>query len=171
MPQNSSDFVTDLSRQVVLDVAPREMPIFEATSAAYFKNPEKTLKGGHHKEDMLGFGVAETVTMLTPIALKVTTVVVQYVYELSREPIEGLIQDKIEEETPNLLGHLGRIFRKVFGIAEPAKVPALEKPPALTQEQLRQVQELAFEQACQLKLSPDKATLLANSLVGQLAVA
>ena len=54
------------------------MPLYRANSDAYFKDPEKTLKGQQGKDEMLSFGTGEAVVFLTPILLAVLTEVVKY---------------------------------------------------------------------------------------------
>jgi len=67
-----------------------------------------------------------------------------------------------------------------FSLASAFSAPAVSAAPGaaggdatpdLTEEQLEQVRALALEKAQQLKLAPDKAELLADSLVGSLATA
>lgn len=58
---------------------PQELPLFRPMSAAYFKNPDKVLKSQSGKDEMLGFGVAEAVIMLTPSILAIMSQVVTFV--------------------------------------------------------------------------------------------
>ena len=37
--------ITDIARDVITQTAPHELPLFRASSEAYFKNPEKFLNG------------------------------------------------------------------------------------------------------------------------------
>src|SRR5712692_7032338 len=60
--------IADLARQIVADVAPREIALFKPLSQAYFKDPQKTLKGGGGADRMLGFGgMSSAGTLLTPM--------------------------------------------------------------------------------------------------------
>ena len=170
MRNQSPKLIIDLSRQVILEIAPQEIPLFQATSEAYFKNPKKMLKGDTDKEEMLGFGVGQVATILTPIVLHISMTMVQYVVEISKEPLEEVFHDKIKDEMPGFLGSLTRFLKKLLGLSETLPVVAVTEIPALTQEQLTQVQKLAFEKACQFDLSEDQAALLAESLVGRLAI-
>jgi len=69
--QNQNQLVADLARDMVAEIAPQELPTFRAQSEAYFKDPERALKGQAGKDDMLGFGVGAAVTFLTPVVLAV----------------------------------------------------------------------------------------------------
>jgi len=62
---------------------------------------------------------------------------------------------------------VGDALRKLFG-----RAPAGSKPMevVLTREQLVQVRKLAFEKARELNLKDQEASLLADSIIGSLAV-
>ena len=106
---------------------------------------------------MLGFGVDAAVVLLTPIALTVAKDVIGFLGEQlrarAREQGEGAIDKLIARFVKSDDG----------GEAE----PELD----LTDEQLEQVRALAIEKGRALKLSDERATLLADSLVGSLATA
>ncbi len=61
--------VTDVSRTLVQQIAPQELPLFGATRAAHLKNPRRALRGQTSKDEILGFGGADDVAFLTPIIL------------------------------------------------------------------------------------------------------
>ena len=63
------ELIAELARGAVRSAAPQEAALFRATSDAYFKDPEKTLRGKSAREGMLGFGAGEVVQLITPIAL------------------------------------------------------------------------------------------------------
>jgi len=110
---------------------------------------------------MLGFGVDLALTMLTPIALVVAKDVVTFVTaEVGRAAKE--------ESRPLIAQRVRALFRR--GKPEEGEPEAPdEEPIELTDEQLHEVHRIALEKAKQLKLSADKAELLADSLVGELA--
>lgn len=149
--------VAELARATVERAAPEELPLFRATSEAYFTDPQALERRGG-KDEMLGFGVDAAVMLLTPVALQVAKGVIGFLgeqlRERAREQGEGAI-DRI----------IARLVSRDGGEGEPA--PELE----LTDEQLEQVRALAIEKGRALKLSDERATLLADSLVGSLATA
>ncbi|MBS1249271.1 MAG: hypothetical protein MAG431_00847 [Chloroflexi bacterium] len=174
-----NQLIADLSRDVVVEIAPHETPMFRATSEAYFDNPEKLLESQEGKDDMLGFGSATAATFMTPAVLAVATTVVKFVVEHAKETFE--------EESEDLLSDIvKKMFKKVRPAEEESQAeeksegeeesepepasPAKEKSLSLTSEQLDMVSKLAFEQARQLRLSENTAELLAESLVGSLVV-
>ena len=153
----SDDLVAALARATVEKAAPEELPLFRATSEAYFTDPKALERsGGGGKDEMLGFGVDAAVMLLTPVALTVAKDVINFLgeqlRERAREHGEGAI-DRI----------IARLVKKDDAEAAP--------PAELTDEQLEQVRALAIEKGRALKLSDERATLLADSLVGSLATA
>lgn len=150
--------VEALARSAVERVAPEELPLFPATSEAYFADPS-SLEQGRSRDDMLGFGVDAALVLVSPVALQVAKEVIGFVVvqfrEAAAEEGEGAIK--------RLVARLVHRNEDEQGEDEPV--------PELTDEQLQQVRALALEKARSLKLSDTKATLLADSLVGSLATA
>jgi hypothetical protein len=62
------ELVALLARAAVERAAPEELPLFRATSSAYFEDPG-ALERQASKDDMLGFGPGAVVVLLTPVAL------------------------------------------------------------------------------------------------------
>ena len=167
-PAVDDALVASLARSAVAEAAPEELPLFRATSQAYFDDPE-ALKRQGSGDQMLGFGVEAALVLVTPVALSVARDVLNFVVELVRGQAREHGKDLIDRLADRLVNRDG----KPEAPAGPPPVPAAtESPPAgLTDEQLEQVRTLALEKAEQLKLSPEKAALLADSLVGSLATA
>jgi len=141
-------------------LAPEELPLFRATSQAFLQNPKRVLAGQNAGDDMLGFGVGEAAALLTPAVLAVASGVINFlIAEITKTArTEGrlLIQDTVR-----------RLFKRFYV----QTVTDQEQPPALTTEQLAQVQAIALQQARQMKLSDPRARVLADAIVGSLAIA
>ena len=153
----SDALVAALARATVEKVAPEELPLFRATSEAYFENPQALeQKGG--KDEMLGFGVDAALLLVTPIALQVARDVIGFLGEQLRERAREQGEGAIDRVIARLVNRNGG-----DGDAEPVE--------ELTDEQLEQVRALAIKKGRALKLSDERATLLADSLVGSLALA
>ena len=150
--------VEALARSAVEQVAPEELPLFRATSEAYFADPS-SLEQGRSRDDMLGFGVDAALVLVSPVALQVAKEVIGFVVAQFREAAA--------EEGE---GAIKRLVARLVHRDENGK-DEQEAVPELTDEQLEQVRALALEKARSLKLSDTKATLLADSLVGSLATA
>jgi hypothetical protein len=167
MPVEQVDdaLVAELARAVVRDVAPQEMPLYRANSEAYFKDPEKALRGASSGDQMLGFGAGIDVTLLTPIVLAIMSEVVKYlateVVQSAKRQGSGVIDEQVK-----------RLFNRFrTAPASTASAAASEAPAPLTVDQLARVRSIAFDTARRLKLPPDQAQLLADSTVGGLVSA
>lgn len=151
-----SQLIADITRDLVVQTAPQELPLFRATSEAYFKNPERIFSGQKGKDETLGFGVGAAVTFLTPFIFAIMTEVVEFI-------VEEVKKSAKEESSLLITDAVKNMFKKVRSEEKDA-------PPALRHEQLARVRQVAFEKARSLKLSESQAGLLADSVVGTLAV-
>ena len=106
------ELIASVAREQVAQLAPQELPLFRAQSAAYFEDPQKALQGDRSGDDMLSFGPEVAFALLTPIILSVTSTVLSAVAEE--------LGKTLGEESRGLVGDLvRRLFRR---------------PPAETQE-------------------------------------
>lgn len=153
----NKELINELARDMVMQIAPQELPLFRANSEAYFKDPEKTLKSQSAKDEMLGFGAGDAVILLTPIILATLNDVVKFVSEEVKKSVEG-----------ESAGWFHQMIKAMFNKYRPLEVDNKKKPAALTAEQLVHVHKIAFSKARQLKLSEDRAKILADAVVGSL---
>ena len=153
--------VAALARASVERAAPEELPLFRATSQAYFNDPA-ALERQRSGDEMLGFGVDAAVMLVTPVALAVARDVITFIGTHLRARAEKEGGGAIDRVLDRLVNHGGSDAGPSSG------EPGVQE---LTDEQLDQVRTLALEKAKQLKLSDAKAELLAESLVGSLATA
>lgn len=153
--------ILDLSRDLVAQLAPQELPLFRAQSAAFLRDPDKALAPARGRDDELGFGVAEAVVFITPYVLAVMGHVVPFVAALAAKAAQ-------QQGAVVIDGAAKRMFRK-FSAEAPGTGQA--DPAPLTAAQLAEVREMALRQARQLRLSEARAALLADAVVGSLAVA
>jgi hypothetical protein len=150
--------VTEVSKDLITQLAPQEKALFQPISEAYFKNPEKTLSENKAKDEMLGFGAAEAVTLLTPVILAVSGDVIKFLIAEAQKAVQSESTDLINE---TVKGWFGKFHAK-----EDKK-----SPPPLTPDQLEQVRKVAMKKAKQLSLSDKNTKLLADAIVGSLATA
>ena len=152
----SDALVAALARATVEKAAPEELPLFRATSEAYFEDPQALERSGG-KDEMLGFGVDAAMVLMTPVVLQIAKDVIGFLGEQLRERAREQGEGAIDRVIGKLVNRDGE------GEAEPVE--------ELTDEQLEQVHALAIKKGRALKLSDERATLLADSLVGSLATA
>ncbi len=174
------ELIASVAREQVAQLAPQELPLFRAQSAAYFEDPQKALQGDRAGEDMLSFGPEVAFALLTPVILSVTSTVLGAVAEE--------LAKTLGEESRGVVGDLvRRLFRRppagvqdagsgaggagrAGGAGGAGGAPPPEVP-VLTAAQLARVRQSAFERARLLNVPEARASLLADSLVGSLALA
>lgn len=169
------ELIAELARGAVREVAPRELPRFRLTSAAYFEDPERVLAAEAEGDLLLGFGDGPTVQFLTPIVLAVSTQVVRF--------LADEVGKSLKEESPAAIQEVVKRMLKRFrpadgavrgGEARPAdeasREASAQTTPTLTLEQLARLREVAYETARRMSLAESKASLLADSIIGGMAV-
>jgi hypothetical protein len=151
--------IVDVARDIVAQTEPGELPLFRAISTEYFKRPAKAVKNQSGRDELLGFGIGETVSLLTPAVLVVTTQVVAFLTEVVRQSV-------VEESASLINERVRRMFKKFR--QEGARDELAPAP--LTREQLAQVHKQAYEKFLELKLSGTRANRLADAVLASLIV-
>jgi hypothetical protein len=140
---------TELARAIVAQVAPTELPLFTAISKAYAENPDRArTRGG--RDEPLGFGLADGVSLLTPVILAATDAIVRY---LAEDVGKALTHAAIELATK----WIWALFHR-----EPDAQP-------LSQAQIAQIRAIVAEIAQERKVAEPTARQLADATVVQLA--
>ena len=180
-----TQLIKDLSRDMVSEIVPQELPMFRAQSEAFFQDSGMANKKQATKDDMLGFGVDSAATFLTPAILSVASVVVNFVVEAVKETFKGESKEFLNEIVKKTFKKLRKVdqMKQQIEDDQPEKVeqPKGEEQPKdlavpkeesfkLSQEQLKAIRERAIEQALIMRLSEKTAETLANSIVGSLAL-
>ncbi|WNG27719.1 hypothetical protein F0U62_29575 [Cystobacter fuscus] len=160
MDQTQVQIISELSRDLVLQVAPGELPRFEETRAAYFEDPDKVLRGQSSQDEILGFGLGTLLTQMTPAILAVATQVVTF--------LVGEVKTQLKAESTGFMGEIVKRMFKRFK-EEPLDKP---QPPglAVTPEMLRRVRETTLQNATRLHLPQEQAAVLADAVVGSLSL-
>ena len=160
--------IAELAREVVAEVAPREVPLFRPLSQAYFKDPQKTLKGGGGADKMLGFGgMSAAGTLMTPIILQSTQTGLASL-------VSGLVR-QADSELQRIQSWLTQAQAKPADIASEAiREPEGEQaggaePLAPSQQLLDQVRGVVAQQLLQLNVSADQCDLVASKICAALA--
>lgn len=161
------DIAAHLARRALAETAPEELPLFRATSTAYFADPEGTLARRGGKDEMLGFGAEAAMVLVSPIALDVAKNVVTYVVDRIRLAVKS-------EGDAAIDGAVSRFFARLLGKDADSDDPSSAgdqgetRGVELTQAELQEIRSVAIEQARALDLPEAKAVLLADAVVGGL---
>jgi hypothetical protein len=153
---SQNQLVVEIARDLVGQIAPHELPLFRATSAAYLRRAARSLKTHGARDEMLGFSTGTEPTFLTPIVLVVTHAVVEFVSTSIRASTTADHGKLLDEQV-----------RIVFRQYRPPG-SADQQPPALTPAQVAQARQLAFQKACQRNLAEARAETLADALAGSI---
>ena len=147
--------IKELAKDIVVEVAPEEMDLFDELVMDYFEDPTPPDQTRSEKDDPLGFGIEETLIAVTPAATAVANIVVNY---LLTELIKVIDSERTEVVKAKL--------KALFGSKSKDKA----KPTPLTKEQLEIVRKLALTQAIKFGIGPEKAERMADALIGSLAL-
>lgn len=147
--------VRELAQVVLEQTAPEELLLFDETAAEYFADPQGVLEA-RGRDEPVGFGLE--LAMVTPVVLAVLTPVVQFLLSAAADALK-------QEVRPVLVRWVRALFHK-------GQAPAQEQvpTPALTAAQAAHVRQLAHDRAIQLGMSKGDADLLADSVIGGMAV-
>ena len=151
MAPSAQETAERLARSAVLRVAPEEEEIFDLVSAAYRRDPQR-LTAGAGRDEMLGFGVDDAMTLLTPVVLGAAAEVVRYLAVEAAGALE-------------VRSRLRRVFRRRDARRA---VPAT---PALDPARRAAVRTIVLEKCRQAGVEPDRAELVADAVVGALGSA
>ena len=150
MPDDNDEIVGSLGRELVLHLAPEELPLYPSLVSQF--QSAKPGRKASSDDQVLGFGVAEAVAMLTPVILSFSRGFWQALLaEMAQDSVHGVV----EYVKARLRGHGGA------GAGE---------PPPLTPSQLQVVRTVAEREARRLDISEGQAGLLADAMVGVLSV-
>ena len=151
--------IRELTRDVVGFLRPEELLLVDPLASAAAAGTRNGLRAGKRRDEALGVGLSEVVTLVTPaVVVAVTAAVNQAAGDTGR-----LAAQRGERSVNRLLG---RLFRRGNDADHKKGTEVAE----FTVEQMAAVHRLAFARARKLGLSEDKAILLADSLVGGLAL-
>lgn len=145
-----SDLLSEVAYNVITQIAPHELPIFQAVYEAYFDDPKKALTGLKSEDAILGFGFDPSIALLTPIVLAVVSEVLQFVVQIGKKGVEDAFGSEISETIKGMLNKGDHV-----------------RHSHLSDKEIRLAYEKAFTTAKSFKLSDAKAAALANSRIAQ----
>ena len=146
--ETDGEVVSSLSRELVSGLAPEELPLYPSL-LTQFQRAKGGKRGKNSPDDqLLGFGGAEAITMLTPVILAFTN---GFWQALVAEAAKGSAHGVLEYVRARLPGHH-------------------EAAPPLTEDQLKLVRTVAEREALRLDLPEGQVGLLTDAMMGALAV-
>jgi hypothetical protein len=149
MDKNSEELASRLSYEIIKEVAPDELDLFEDIKEEYLKNPgvfqEKDTK---NKEKILGFDGGAGGVFVSTIILPLIWGVVAYIGNAGVETLkkEGakVLEKKIKE-----------------------KIGTKEAPKSI---EIKEIREYILNNASSNGMDPKKASYLADSVIGKLTI-
>jgi hypothetical protein len=148
MADDTDEIVGSVGRELVSHLAPEEIPLYSSLLSQFQGTKGGRGRKGSSDDQLLGFGAAEAVAMLTPLILSFTSSFWKALIEqAARDSAHGVVE-YVRARRP---GHHGA-----------------DGPPKLTPDQLRLVRTVAEREARRLDISGKRAGLLADAMVGVL---
>lgn len=143
------DAARELARLVVSQVAPEELPLFPVLADASLADPVRMFGSRDDVQERLGFGVGETVALITPYAVLAATEAVKYLTKLALDAGTAV--------ATRFLAHRGLV--QTGGSHQ-------DRPLQLRAEQVQELRGIVRDKALQLGLAEPKADLLADAFAG-----
>ena len=150
MNKNSKEFASNLSYEIVKEMAPEELDLFDDIKEEFFENPDDFMKKDSGKKDkILGFGggVGEVF-----VAATILPIIWGILAQISKKGIESLTDEGskavIEWIKNKLEGKKG----------QPSK------------EKLKEIRDYVCQNAYSTGLDKDRARILADSFIGKLTL-
>ena len=148
MSGEDDEIVGSIGRELVSHLAPEELPLYPSLLTQFQDPKQRRGRRGSSDDQMLGFGAAEAITMITPVVLGFTRGFWEaLIAEAAHDSVHGIV----EYVKAHRAGH---------------RAP---EPPPLTQDQLKLVRTVAEREGRRLDLSEKRVRLLADAMVGLLA--
>lgn len=146
--------VREVSRAAIVKVAAEEAEALEVYLAAYERDPKIIKVAERHGADRTGFG--ESIESLVPYVVAVCQFAL---HQVALGAAVDTAKEGLRQRSRTLLSR----FKK-------ARPPEIEAAAVarLTPEQLGRVREAAVRKARQMRMSDERATLLADAIVGVL---
>ena len=159
---NQYPLVSDIAYELVQEIAPRELPLFQITSKAYFEKPDKVFEEFIHHGGILNFGLDSVTIFLTPAVLAVTNKVITFLWNKVKEAIQEESEEIINKFVKDMFKSIP--YKKKQGKERQDEKTSLK----LSREELVQLHQIMLETAKQLRLPQHETELLVNAMVGRL---
>jgi hypothetical protein len=165
MESSNQQLIANLAYDTLKQVNPdsEEIPLFQVTQEAYFRNPQKALEGVKVEDRPVGSGLGIGEALLTPVLLWLGGKLLDLAWDLVKKPIEEELSDPVSRFIRRLFKQLG-----LFKQPKPVTLPVLTLKQ---QQQLRQM-TLADAEVQQLaahySLAPELTIKLVDVMVSKI---
>lgn len=156
--KSEKQIIIDISLDVISHIAPEETSLFKANTQVFIGNIGKRKR--INQDESLGFGIGESVTLLTPIVISVTNEIVKSIY--------SQVGQSVKDKSMNFAKKTCKFFLEIFNKNKKSK-NINTAILTLTSEQLVVLRKIAIDKAKNLKLSDSKSELLADAIISSLA--
>ncbi len=150
MDKSSEELASRLSYEIIKEVAPDELDLFDDIKEEYLKNPDAFLdKDPKKKEKLLGFGGGIGEVFVTTTILPLIWGVVAYIGKAGVESLKKEGAKALEEN----------IKEKIRG-----------KEVHTSNEKIKEMRDYVFKNALSSGMDEQKATFYADSIIGKLTL-
>lgn len=147
--------IKEVSQNIVEQIAPEEIDVFDEISDAYFNHPHLLdQKNQKSKDDPIGFGVTGMIEMMSPATLSVVTAVVTFIVTQVWGATTSVLLDEYK-------GKIKSLFNKKSDKKD---------VPTFTNEQLKRINDEAIKQALSSNLTEEQAKNIANGLIASMVL-
>ncbi len=147
MDKNSEELASLLSYEIIKEVAPDELDLFDDIKEEYIKNPDAFQeKDSKKKEKMLGFGGGVGEVLFTMKVLPLIWGVVSYIGMAGIDSLKEAVAEKVKIKVEKIGG----------------------KEEHLSDEKIAEIKDYTIKNAITLGMDEKKASIIADSLIGKL---
>lgn len=170
-------FITELSREIVSELAPEELDLFGELVQEYYDDPSPPDLSAGGSDEPLGFGPGEILVAVTPAATAMVVAVFGYVLKavVNQFKDEGAayakkwVQELFEERKKKEKKPAREAKSEDQEEAVPAQIVE-NNPTPLTQEQLKYAHQLAVEEAARFGIGGSESQAMADALLRRLVL-
>lgn len=150
MDKNSEELASHLSYEIVKEMAPEELDLFDDIKEEFLENPDDFMKkDSGKKEKMLGFGGGVGEVFVTAIIIPLIWGIL---IPIGQRKIESLAEEGLK------------------ALAEWIKNKMEGKKGQPSKEKLKEIRDYVCQNAYSTGLDKERARILADSFIGKLAL-
>lgn len=153
-PSVDSELIVQLSRELLEEVAPEELDLFDELATEYHANPVPPDRSARTRDDALGFGLDAELIAISPAVIAAMTACLNF--------IVGIISESLKNQGETFINAQ---LKKLFEGKKPT-----DSSLSLDTEQLRHVRKLTLHEARRFGMGKAEADKLADALIGRLAM-